>query len=205
MAYSPENGSVPRLPSIAFAPGAAPSARSQPTRNTSGGGRSTTNRAGSVARRQRKIETTKPRDQTTGTALVSQAASFGLDRPYIPWNVYPTAEETTPATLTASATFVSLLTCCIEPQHPKIRVRVRVVMGAATAGEVRLVDRATGTVMFGPVAVPAAGVVETNLDASLISPSLSGAGAPYKVDVQGRVTSGGASLGLLVLYAVGTG
>lgn len=210
MAFSPENGAVPKVPSISYAPGASAKARSQPARASSGGSsRSSTNRAGSVAKRQQKNTTTKPRDQASGQALIAQDESFGLKRPYIPWNVYPTNLETTPAgpgvTDTTSGTFVSLLTCASEPQHARLRVRVLAKTGAATTGEVRLVDRGTGTVLFGPVVVGAASTVESNLDGTLIAPTLSGAGAPMKVDVEARTTGGGSNIGVLVVYAVGIG
>lgn len=212
MAFSPENGSVPSTPGISYAPGASPAARSQPSRSSSGGGGGggggsggSTNRAGSVQKRQQKIATTKPRDQASGQALVAQDEVFGLKRPYIPWHVYDSDDETTPSKTTVSGTFVSLFTAAMEPHHARIRVRVKVVMGLTTAGEVRLVDRATGTVINGPLVVASGTTVETNLDATLLNPTLSGAGAPMKVDVQGRVTGGANSLGLLVVYAVGIG
>jgi hypothetical protein len=205
MAYSPENGSVPKNPSISYAPGATGQARQQASSSGSSSSGGSTNRAGSVKRRQQLNQQTKARDKATGQPLIQQDASFGLTRPYIPWNVYPFAQEAAPPVTTASGSFVSLMTCAIEPQHPRIRVRARVVMGASTAGELRLVDRATGTVINGPLIIGSGVTVETNLDGTLIAPTLSGAGAPMKVDVQGRVTSGGSNLALLVVYAVGIG
>jgi hypothetical protein len=209
MAFSPENGSTPSNPGISYAPGASPSGRSQPTRSSGsgGGGGGSRNRSDSVKRRQTKNTQTKPRDQSSGQALVQQDVSFGLVRPYIPWNVYDAADEVNPSKTTTSATFVSLFTCAIEPQHARIRVRYRVVMGVATAGEIRLVDRATGNVLSGggPIAIPLASTVEDNMDGVLVAPTLTGAGAPMKVDVQGRTTAGANTLGLLVVYAVGIG
>lgn len=210
MAYSVESGAVPKVPAIAYAPGATAKARSQPARASSGGtSRSSTNRAGSVAKRQQKITATKPRDQASGQALIAQDESFGLARPYIPWNVYAANLETTPAGPavmdTTSGSFVNLLTCASEPQHARLRVRVLAKTGAATTGEVRLVDRATATVLAGPLVVGAASTVESNLDGTLISPTLTGSGAPMKVDVQARTTGGGSNIGVLVVYAVGIG
>jgi hypothetical protein len=209
MAYSPENGSTPSNPGISYAPGASPTARSQPARSsgTGGGGGGSRNRSDSVKRRQSKNTQTRARDQATGQALVQQDVSFGLVRPYIPWNVFDAASETNPPKTTTSGSFTTLWVAAIEPQHARIRVRFRAVTGAATAGEVRLVDRATGAVLIGggPYAIGTASTVEDNIDGTLVNPTLSGAGAPMKVDIQGRVTSGANTLGLLIVYAIGIG
>lgn len=208
MAFSPELGNTPSNPGISYAPGASASARSQPTRSSGngGGGGGSRNRAQSVTRRQAKNTQTKPRDKASAQALVSQDVSFGLVRPYLAWNVYDSVEETAPTKTTSSGTFVRMFTCAIEPQHARIRVRVKVVMGSATSGEVRLVDRATGTVIVtGPLVVGLAATAEENLDGTLIAPTLTGAGAPMKVDVEARITAGVSTLGLLVVYAIGIG
>jgi hypothetical protein len=201
--YSADGGGPPSQPAITYAPSAKPGAASSSTQRSSGGG--TTNRAGSVQRRSAKKKQTSIKD-SSGTALITNDASgFGLKRPYIPWTVYPTIEETVPTKTTTSGTFVSLWTVATEPQHPKVRVRVLAVTGAATSGEVRLVDRATGTVIAGPQVIGLATSLEFTLDATLIAPTLSGAGAPMKVDVQARTTAGASTIGVLVVYVLGIG
>lgn len=165
----------------------------------------TTARSESLATRQAS-RTQRAVQDTSGTVVVgADAAGFGLDRPYIPWNVYPTAEETTPSRSTSSGSFVSLLTCAIEPQHPKIRVRCKAITGAGTSGEVRLRDRATGTVVAGPQSIGIATSLEFQLEGALIAPTLAGAGAPMRVDVEARTTAGANTIAVLVLYALGKG
>jgi hypothetical protein len=142
----------------------------------------------------------------SGTSLITNdAKGFGLDRPYLAWNVYLTANETTPPVSTTSATFVSLWTCSIEPQHPNIRVRVRVVNGAATSGEARLVDRVTGQVISNILSIGSGSTVEADLEGPLVAPSLFGAGAPMRVDVQARRTGGANAVAVQVLHALGKG
>jgi hypothetical protein len=142
----------------------------------------------------------------SGTNLITNdATGFGLNRPYLPWNVYPTANEAAPPQTTTSGSFGSLLTCSNEPQHPKIRVRVRVVNGAGTSSEVRLTDRVTGTVLSSVLVVGSGSTVESDLEGSLVAPSLAGAGAPMRVDVQARRTGGANSVAVLVLHALGKG
>lgn len=166
----------------------------------------TSGRAASVRARRTARSQKKKIADTSGTTLIgADAAGFGLDRPYLGWRIYRTIEETTPADSTSSASFVSLLTVAAEPQHPKIRVRVRVVTGAATSGEVRLRDRATGTVIAGPLVVGIATTVEGQLEGALVAPTLTGAGAPMKVDVEARITAGASTIGVLVLFALGKG
>jgi hypothetical protein len=164
-----------------------------------------TNRAAAVNRRSAKKKQTKVKDSSGTNLITNDASGFGLKRPYLAWNSYPTAQETTPAASTGSGTFTALLTCAVEPQHPRIRVRVRAVTGAATSGEVRLLDRATGQVIAGPLVVGLATAVESSLDGTLVAPSLSGAGAPMKVDVQARITAGASTIGVLIIYVVGIG
>lgn len=142
----------------------------------------------------------------SGTSLsTSDAKGFGLDRPYLAWNAYPTAEETAPPVSTVSGSFVNLWTVSAEPQHPKVRIRVRVVNGAATTGEVKLVDRATGTTISSVLSVGSGATVEADLDGTLIAPSLFGAGAPMRVDVQARRTGGANSVAVLLMHALGKG
>lgn len=163
------------------------------------------NRAASAKARKASRSQKKIAD-TSGTELVgADAAGFGLNRPYLQWRVYPSVQETTPAEFTGSGAFVSLLTVAAEPQHPSIRVRVRVVTGAGTSGEVRLRDRATGTVIAGPLVVGIATAVEGSLEGALVAPTLAGAGAPMRVDVEARITAGASTIGVLVLYALGKG
>jgi hypothetical protein len=169
---------------------------------------STSTSSGSVlaSRTQRTTyqQTNAVRD-ATGTALITtDAKGFGLDRPYLAWSAYLTSQETTPPVNTTSATFVALWTCSAEPQHPKVRVRVLVVNGAGTSGEVRLVDRVTGQVIS-TVLTTGAGTTEATLDGTLVAPSLSGAGAPMKVDVQARRTAGANSVAVLVVHVLGKG
>jgi len=145
-------------------------------------------------------------------ALVTNDKSgFGLQRPYIPWNAYATNLETNPAAAavvsTTSASFVSLITCANEPQHPRIRVRVRVVTGAGTSGEVRLRDRLTGQVLVGSgvLVVGVASTVEANIDGTLVAPILTGVGAAMKVDVEARTTAGANTIAVLIVYSIGIG
>lgn len=185
-------GGAPSTPSVTYADNA--------TGGTGGGTRSS-----SVQKRQTS-RTQKVVADTSGTQLIgADAAGFGLNRPYLMWRSYRTVEETTPADSTTSGSFVALVTLASEPQHPKIRVRVRVITGAGTSGEVRLRDRATGQVIAGPLVVGTATTVEATLEGSLINPTLSGAGAPMKVDVEARTTAGANSIAVLVLYALGKG
>lgn len=196
MAVDPGSGegTAPSTPSVVYATTASPTS-----------GTSTSSRVQSVTTR-RTARVQKAVQDTSGTALVqADQGGFGLDRPYLHWRVYPTAQESTPAESTSSASFVALLTLASEPQHPRIRVRFRASTGAATTGEVRLRDRATGQVIAGPFAVGAATTVEGQLEGALVAPTLSGAGAPMKVDVEARVTSGASTIGLLILYAIGKG
>jgi len=145
----------------------------------------------------------------SGTNLTTNdALGFGLNRPYLELNAYPTAQETTPPVSTTNGTFESLWTVSSEPQHPKWRVRVRVVNGAGTSGEVRLVDRATGKVISSILVVGSAATVEADMDGTLVNPILSsvgGVGVPMKVDVQARRTAGANSVAVLVLHKLGKG
>lgn len=158
-----------------------------------------------VQRRATRTAAAQVRDQSGTNLVANDATGFGLKRPYLEWRAYPTAQETTPADSTSSGSFISLVTLSNEPQHPRLRVRIRAVTGAATSGEVRLVDRATGQVIAGPVAVGLATSLEVNLEGSLVSPTLSGAGAPMRVDVQARTTAGASTIGVLVMHAIGVG
>ena len=145
----------------------------------------------------------------SGTVLAgNDELGFGLDRPYLGLNIYATAEETTPTKTTVNGTFENLWTVSAEPQHPKWRVRVRVVNGAGTAGEVRLVDRATGTVISSILVVGSAATVEQDIDGTLFNPVLKssgGVGVPMKVDVQARRTGGANTVAVLVLHVLGKG
>lgn len=164
------------------------------------GGRLSSVQSRQTARTQKVVQ------DTSGTQLVgADAAGFGLDRPYLDWRAYRTVEETTPADSTSSGSFVALVTLASEPQHPKIRVRFKAITGASTSGEVRLRDRATGTVIAGPFVVGSGVSIEGQLEGALISPTLSGSGAPMKVDVEARVTDGASTIAVLVLYALGKG
>lgn|SRR5512139_1432169 len=166
---------------------------------------SSENRTQSVRTRKQTRNQKKVQD-TSGTPLVqADAQGFGLNRPYLGWNVYPTAQETTPPASTSSGSFVALLTLSAEPQHPRIRVRIRAITGAGTSGEVRLRDRATGTVIAGPAVVGVAATVETQMEGALINPTLAGAGAPMRVDVEARITAGANTIAVLVMHALGKG
>lgn len=147
-------------------------------------------RAGARRRRAELQRAKRLRDQAT------------LNRPYLGWHHYPTAEETTPPQSTGLGTFVALRTLASEPQHPGLRVRVRAVTGAGTAGEVRLVDRITGTVIAGPLIVGTATTVEANLEGTLVNPVLEVA---MKVDVEARITAGASTIAVLVVYVIGIG
>lgn len=185
-------GAAPSTPAVTYASSAK--ATSSPSRA-----------AKSVAARQTS-RTQKAISDTSGTALVqADTAGFGLKRPYLDWGVYQTTQETTPPVSTTSAAFVALFTAASEPQHPSIRVRVKVVNGVGTSGEVRLRDRATGTVIAGPLSVGIAATVEDQLEGALVAPTLSGAGAPMKVDVEARRTAGASTVSVMVLYAIGKG
>jgi hypothetical protein len=160
-----------------------------------------------AARTQRVAyqQTTAVKD-TSGTSLITtDQKGFGLDRPYLAWNAYATSEETTPPVNTTLGTFVALWTLSAEPQHPKVRVRVRVVNGAATSGEVRLVDRVTGQVISSVLTVGSGATVEADLDGTLVAPSLFGAGAPMRVDVQARRTAGANAVAVGLLHVLGKG
>lgn len=184
-------GGAPSTPSVTYA------------NSISGGGSG--NRSSSVQKRKTS-RTQKVVKDTSGTQLIgADAAGFGLNRPYLPWRSYRTVEETTPADSTSSGSFVALVTLAAEPQHPKIRVRVRAITGAGTSGEVRLRDRATGQVVAGPLVVGIATAVEGELEGALVNPTLSGAGAPMRVDVEARTTAGANTIAVLVLYALGKG
>ena len=145
------------------------------------------------------------KDASGTTLSSSDQKGFGLDRPYLAWHAYVTADETAPPISTVSGSFGALWTVSAEPQHPKVRVRVRVVNGAATSGEVRLVDRVTGQVISSVLSVGSGAAVEADLDGTLVAPSLSGAGAPMRVDVQARRTAGANTVAVLILHAVGKG
>jgi hypothetical protein len=149
-----------------------------------------------------KMSTLQVRDASGTNLVTNDPGGFGLARPTVGWNTYPTAQETTPPESTGSGSFVALRTVAGEPQHPRLRVRVRAVTGAATSGEVRLRDRTSGTVIAGPLAVGLATTVEANLDGTLITPAL---GAATKVDVEARITAGAATIAVLVVYATGIG
>ena len=159
------------------------------------------------ARQERTVYQTQVAvKDASGTSLSSSDASgFGLDRPYLAWNAYPTSSEAAPPQSTTSGSFANLWTVSAEPQHPKVRVRVRVVNGAGTSGEVRLVDRATGQVISTVLVVGSAATVEADLDGTLVAPSLFGGGAPMRVDVQARRTAGANSVAVLVMHVVGKG
>lgn len=191
MALPPDSGS-PSTPSSTYAGAAS-------------GGNTSGFQAASVTQRQTLRSITSATDAGTGTSLIGNSTSFGLERPYLDWRVFKTADETTPPDSTTSATFVSLFTASAEPQHPKIRVRFKAVAGATTTGEVRLVDRTTGVVIAGPTVIGSGATVIANLEGSLVAPSLAGAGAPMLVDVQVRRTSGANTVALHVYHAIGKG
>jgi len=195
MAYAPDGGGgAPKLPKVTFS-----------TSVTSSGGGGGAQSSEARRNKRKTVRAAKKVRGSDGENLVANDASgFGLTRPYLGWNTYPTSQET-PVLTTTSGTFVALATVAGEPQHPKIRVRVRAVTGAATSGEVRLVDRLTGTVVAGPLAVGLATTVESNLDGPLVAPVLAGAGAAMKIDVEVRRTAGASTIGVLVLYAIGIG
>jgi len=198
MAIAPPEtgGSPPSLPAITFAPRAVSSG------STGGGTRSVTVRRQkrAVARQQKAV-----RGNDREALIANDKSGFGLKRPYLGWASYPTSQETTPAQSTGSGSFVALLTVAAEPQHPKIRVRVRAVTGAATSGEVRLRDRVTGQVIGSVLVVGLATTVEDALEGALVAPTLFGAGAPMKVDIEARITAGASTIAVLVVYAVGVG
>lgn len=206
--YSADGGpsAPPPQPAITYASSSRPGSASSAQGRASSG---STNRVSSVVRRAAKKQQTAVKDTSGTVLLANDATGFGLKRPYLLWHVYSSNLETSPAasptTSTTSGTFVNVLTVANEPQHPLLRVRVLAVTGAATSGEVRLVDRTSGTVLAGPLVVGIAASVEANLDATLVAPTLSGAGAPYKVDVQARITAGANPIGVLVVYAIGIG
>ena len=192
-------GGSPTTPSIIYSSTA-----------TGGGGGTvvggTTSRLSSVTARQTSRTTVKAVQDTSGTVLSgADAAGFGLNRPYHDWNVYPTAEELAPSVSTTSATFEALFTCSAEPQHPNIRVRVKVVNGIGTSSEIRLRDRVSGTVVAGPLVVGDSVTIETSIEGALIAPTLSGAGAAMKVDVEARRTAGANTVSVYVTYALGKG
>ena len=188
-----DGGDYPSLPLYSYA--------------TSTGGAATGSGSATAARDARTAyqQSIAVKDASGTSLSTSDAKGFGLDRPYLGLNVYPTAEETTPLQSTTSGTFVNLLTVSAEPQHPKWRVRVRVVNGAGTSGEVRLVDRATGQVISTVLVVGSAATVEADMDGTLVAPSLFGASSPMRVDVQARRTAGANSVAVLVMHAVGKG
>lgn len=194
----PEAGGAPGLPSTTYASGIRTGGAVQ---TATGSG----SRAAARAKRQAKQDQ-KTATDASGTNLSSNdQGGFGLDRPYLQWGFYQSAQEAAPSVTTASGTFVALWTVSSEPQHPKVRVRVRVVNGVGTTAEVKLVDRLSGTTISSILAVGSGATVEDNLDGTLISPSLSGSGAPLKVDVHARRTGGAGSVGVLILHAVGKG
>lgn len=198
MATTPTNGGAyPSLPLYSYAT------------STSGATSGTGTREAARTARTAYQQQVAVKD-ASGTSLASSdALGFGLDRPYIPWNVYETNLETdptaTPVRSTTSGTFGALWTASSEPQHPKVRVRVRVVNGAGTSGEVKLVDRATGQTISTVLTVGSAATVEADLDGTLVAPSLFGAGAPMRVDVQARRTGGANSVAVLVMHVLGKG
>lgn len=198
MSFQPETG-APYTPAVIYGGSVAKSTGSTSART----------RTNSVKKRATQKQQTKVKDASGTNLIVNDATGFGLKRPYLLWNSYAKNLEANPAatpiTSTTSVTMVSLITCASEPQHPLIRVRLIAVTGAGTTGEVRLVDRTSGTVISGLQVIGAASSLEFNLDGTLISPTLSGAGAPYKVDVQARTTGGANSIAVLVVYAVGIG
>jgi hypothetical protein len=195
MTYQPIDGaSSPPVPLYVFAAAVFQNA------NVSSGTRAAA-RAARVAYQQASAV-----KDSSGTSLsTTDAGGFGLARPYLEWGAYPTAQETTPPVNTTSGSFVSLWTCSAEPQHPKLRVRLRIVADASTAGEVRLTDRLSGNAISSVLSVGSGVTVETDLDGTLLSPSLSGAGAPMRVDVQARRTSGAGVIAVLLMHALGKG
>lgn len=192
---TPVDGTLaPAVPSSTYAGSAAPISST-----------SSTSRIASVQRRNASQIQRDVRDASGTNLNTNDASGFGLDRPYLGWNTYPTAQEASPPASTSSGSFVSLLTLSGEPQHPKIRVRIRALTGAGTSGEVRLIDRTTGQVIAGPTAVGVASAAEFDLEGALVAPTLSGAGAPMRVDVQARITAGANTIGVLVMHAIGKG
>lgn len=190
MALPPDSG-APSTPSSTYASAA--------TGNTSGF------QSASVQQRQTIRAQTTAADASSGTSLLGNASSFGLERPFLDWRVFKTADETTPPDATTSGTFVALFTASAEPQHPKIRVRVKAVGGAGTSGEVRLRDRVTGQVIAGPLVVGSGATVTADLEGALVNPTLAGAGAPMLVDVEVRRTGGVNTVALHVYHALGKG
>ena len=120
-----EGGNAPSLPAYSYS-----SSASAPTIGASYASR-TAARTARVTYQQAQAVA-----DASGTNLVTNDSSgFGLNRPYIPWNVYLTSQEATPAVNTTSGTFVALWTLSAEPQHPSIRCRVLVNNGAGTSSE----------------------------------------------------------------------
>lgn len=171
--------------------------------SASASGSSSGNRTSSLAARKTARQQKALQDASGSVIIGADDGGFGLKRPYLDWRVYRTADETTPPEVTTSGSFVSLFTCASEPQHPKIRVRYKVVNGAGTSSEIRLVDRTSGTVVAGPDVIGSAVTQEGQLEGSLVAPTLSGSGAPMKVDVQARRTGGANNVTVMVIYAMG--
>lgn len=191
MVLPPDTG-VPSTPSSTYAGAAS-------------GGNTSGFQAASVAQRQALRAAKSATDANSGTLLVGNATSFGLERPFLDWRVFKTADESSPPDSTTSGSFVALFTASSEPQHPKIRVKFKAVAGVGTTGEVRLRDRATGQVIAGPTVIGSGATVTATLEGSLVAPTLSGAGAPMLVDIEARRTGGVNTIALFIYHALGKG
>ena len=66
---------------------------------------------------------------------------------------------------------------------------------------VELDQQVIGSVLVVGVAT----TVEDGLEGALVAPTLFGAGAPMKVDVEARITAGASTIAVLIVYAVGVG
>lgn len=198
MATTGDGTGAPPLPQVTYASRITSSGTVQVSSGTG-------SRAAARVKRTQQQAAKSATDQSGTNLNANDASGFGLNRPFHLWNVYPTTSEAAPPVSTTSGSFASLHTISSEPQHPKLRVRVRVVNGAGTSAEVRLIDRASGAAISSTLVVGSAATVESDLDGTLVSPTLSGSGAPMRVDVQARRTGGANTVAVLVMHAFGKG
>lgn len=82
-------------------------------------------------------------DKAQHPILMDDTDRGGLTRPFLPYRAITTASYTAPTQSTVNGSYESLWTIAGEMQHMGIQIRVRVVSGGDTTGNMQIWDPAT--------------------------------------------------------------
>lgn len=128
------------------------------------------------------------------------SSTTGILFPYFTHTAIPSSEITSPSRSTTSSSFTSLYHITGEQQNPSIKVRLYVLAGAATTGEIRLYENNTAAQIGSTYTVVGGysgyATITATLPTSYSQENLS-------VDVQARRLSGSFSIALTVMHVMG--